>query len=368
MENLGLSPSFWRGRRVFVSGHTGFKGSWLSLWLDSMGAKVFGYALPPPTRPSLFDVARVEQKLAGHTLGDLSDHVALVDAVRRAEPEIVFHLAAQSLVRLGYAEPIETFTTNVLGTVHLLEAIRGCPTVRAVVNVTTDKCYENREWPWSYRENDRLGGSDPYSCSKACSELVTDAYRQSFLESAGVAVATARAGNVIGGGDWAADRLLPDAFRALDANAPLEIRAPKSIRPWQHVLEPLSGYLLLAECLHREGKVHSGPWNFGPAESSAQSVEAVLNGLALLAPSFQWRPDVSGQAHPHEASTLLLDSSKTRQKLGWRSRWGLDTALEKTLAWHLAWRQGVDMTDFTLRQIQSHSEWPQPPVGGHDLS
>lgn len=366
MENMGLSSSFWSGRRVFISGHTGFKGSWLSLWLDSMGAQVFGFALPPPTTPSLFETARVEQKLRGHTLGDLSDLKALTGALKRADPEIVFHLAAQSLVRRGYAAPVETFTSNVLGTVHILEAIRGCASVRAFVNITTDKCYENREWAWGYRENDRLGGSDPYSSSKACSELVTAAYRHSFLESAGVAVATARAGNVIGGGDWASDRLLPDAFRALDANVPLEIRAPKAIRPWQHVLEPLLGYLLLAQCLHGDPEAHAGPWNFGPMEDSARTVEAVLDSLSELAPSFRWRTDDS--VHVHETSTLLLDSSRTRRQLGWRPQWDLDVALEKTLAWHTAWRQGQDMTEFTLGQIQGHSEWPKPPVAGHGIS
>lgn len=366
MENMGLRPSFWSGRRVFVSGHTGFKGSWLSLWLDSLGAQVFGYALPPPTAPSLFETARVEQKLREHTLGDLSGLTALASALKRAEPEIVFHLAAQPLVHRGYAAPVETFTSNVLGTVHMLEAIRGCASVRAFVNVTTDKCYENREWPWGYRENDRLGGSDPYSSSKACSELVTAAYRRSFLESAGIAVATARAGNVIGGGDWAADRLLPDAFRALDANVPLEIRAPMAIRPWQHVLEPLSGYLLLAEALHRDGAAHAGPWNFGPAEESARTVEAILDSLSTLAPSFRWRAGAS--VHFHETSTLLLDSSRTRRQLGWRPRWNLDEALEKTLGWHNAWRQGLDMTDFTLGQIQNHSAWPIPRVADHGAS
>ena len=366
MENLGLSPSFWSGRRVFVSGHTGFKGSWLSLWLDSMGAQVFGYALPPPTAPSLFETARVEPKLRGHTLGDLSDLTGLAGAIKRAEPEIVFHLAAQSLVRRGYAAPVETFTSNVLGTVHILEAIRGCTSVRAFVNVTTDKCYENREWAWGYRENDPLGGSDPYSSSKACSELITAAYRHSFLESAGIAVATARAGNVIGGGDWAADRLLPDAFRALDAEVPLEIRAPKAIRPWQHVLEPLSGYLLLAEGLHRDGEAYSGPWNFGPTEDSARTVEAILDRLSELAPPFRWRSDTS--LHPHETSTLLLDSSRTRRQLGWHPQWNLDAALERSLQWHTAWRQGLDMTEFTLGQIQEYSEGLKHRVACHGVS
>jgi CDP-glucose 4,6-dehydratase len=354
VEDLGLNRSFWRGRRVFVSGHTGFKGSWLTLWLDGLGAHVFGYALPPPTTPSLFETARVMGKLQSHALGDLADRAALTEAIERAEPEIVFHMAAQALVRQGYADPVETYMSNVVGTIHLLEAVRGCPSISAIINVTTDKCYENRESTQGYREDDALGGSDPYSSSKACSELVTAAYRHSFLEAAGVAVATARAGNVIGGGDWAADRLLPDALRALDAGLPLEIRAPAAIRPWQHVLEPLSGYLLLAERLCREGTAWSGAWNFGPSDENGRTVAQLLDDLARLAPDFRWQ--VGPSAALPETTTLLLDSGKARRLLGWRPRWAIEEALEHTLAWHLAWKQGRDMTDFTLSQIQSHAD------------
>lgn len=348
--------TFWPGKRVFLTGHTGFKGGWLAMWLKALGAEVHGYALPPPTDPNLFTAAAVERQLSGHTLGDLADLALLTSALRQARPDLVLHLAAQPLVRRAYAEPVETFATNILGTVHLLEAVRGCPSVRAVVNVTTDKCYEDRDWEWGYRENDALGGSDPYASSKACSELVTTAYRRSYLDAAGVAVATARAGNVIGGGDWAADRLLPDAFRALDADRPLEIRAPGSVRPWQHVLEPLSGYLLLAERLFLDGLAFSGPWNFGPTGESARSAGDVMSRLVELEPALRWVSDAAD--HPHEARFLRLDSTRARLRLGWRPHWGLELALEKTLSWHHAWKQGRDMEAFTLAQIHGHSQLP----------
>ena len=354
MENLGLSHAFWRDRRVFLTGHTGFKGSWLALWLESMGAKVFGYALPPPTQPNMFEAIRIEGRLSASTLGDLADFALLSATLQAAQPEVVFHLAAQPLVRRSYAFPVETFATNVQGTVHLLEAIRSCPSVRAVLNVTTDKCYENQEWPWGYRENDPLGGADPYASSKACSELVTTAYRQSFLAAAGVGVATARAGNVIGGGDWAEDRLVPDAFRAMDADAPLVIRAPLAIRPWQHVLEPLSGYLMLAARLHGEADAFSGAWNFGPSEGGACSVANLLGCLAESAPNFQWEQDTTPQLH--ETSTLMLDSTRTRLRLGWQPRWDVPTALAKSLEWHQAWRQGGDVAEVSLAQIRDHSQ------------
>lgn len=355
-----MNASFWRGKRVFLTGHTGFKGGWLSLWLKSLGAEVHGFALPPTTDPSLFVTARVDQCLSGHTLGDLADRSLVATALHDAQPEIVFHLAAQALVRQGYAFPVETYATNVMGTVHLLQAIRECPAVRAVVNVTTDKCYENREWEWGYRENDALGGADPYASSKACSELVTAAFRRSFLESSGVGVATARAGNVIGGGDWSPDRLLPDAFRALDSQRALELRAPGSIRPWQHVLEPLAGYLSLAEALWRDPKTYSGAWNFGPSDSDARSVAEVLKSLSKLEPAFHWTSD--SKEHPHEAGVLRLDSSRARLALGWRPRWNLEEALARTAEWHRLWRQGRDMADCCAVQIRSYEEnQPLPP-------
>lgn len=343
-----MNPDFWRGRRVLVTGHTGFKGSWLVLWLESLGAEVHGYALEPPTDPSLFALAGIGA-LPGHEIGDLRDADSIAAAVARCEPEIVFHLAAQSLVRESYAEPAATFATNVMGTVHLLEAVRACATTRVVVNVTTDKCYDNREWPWAYRENDALGGRDPYSGSKACAELVTAAWRASFLEPAGIAVATARAGNVIGGGDFANDRLLPDFFRAVDAGVPLGIRSPGSTRPWQHVLEPLSGYLRLAEALRERPADFAEAWNFGPADDDARSVRWIVDRLVAAVDGASFRVDE--QPQPHEAGLLRVDSSKARARLGWAPRWTLASALDRTLEWHRAWRKGADMREFSLAQI-----------------
>lgn len=351
---MAVTPSFWKGRRVFLTGHTGFKGGWLSLWLSSMGAEVHGYALPPPTEPDLFSVARVADGLASHTIGDIRDQDALREALARSGAEVVFHLAAQPLVRYSYDNPIETYSTNVMGTAYLLEAVRSVASVKSVVSVTTDKCYENREWAWGYRENEPLGGYDPYSSSKACAELVTAAYRQSFLAASGVAVATARAGNVIGGGDWAADRLLPDFLRALDAGKTLEIRSPNAIRPWQHVLEPLAGYISLAEHLTQTCEKAAEAWNFGPADDDAQPVRWIVEQLVAQVPGAQW---VSRQdsAQLHEANYLKLDSSKARGRLGWAPRWRLSEALGKTIAWHQAWRAGEDMRSVSLEQIRAYS-------------
>jgi CDP-glucose 4,6-dehydratase len=348
---MGMSPGFWDGRRVFVTGHTGFKGSWLALWLCRAGAQVHGFALAPPTEPSLFDVARVSEGLASHTLGDIRDADALRRALVAAQPEIVFHLAAQPLVRYSYAEPVETYAVNVLGTVNLLEAVRACPGVRAVVNVTTDKCYDNPEHARPFRESDALGGRDPYSSSKACSELVTAAHRDSFLAAAGVAVATARAGNVIGGGDWAVDRLLPDVFRACDQGRTTAVRHPDAVRPWQHVLEPLAGYLLLAQRLVEHGQAAAGAWNFGPAEGDAKPVRWVLDHLAARMPSARWQAEPGPQVH--EAQHLALDSAKARAQLGWTPVWGLATALDRTIEWHDAWRAERDMQALCLAQIEA---------------
>ena len=314
-----MNGDFWRDKSVFVTGHTGFKGSWLCLWLQALGAQVSGYALPPPTQPSLFEVARVGSGIAA-VQGDVQQYEPLLHAMRQAKPEIVFHLAAQPLVRLSYRNPVETYATNVLGTVHLFEAVRQCEGVRAVVNVTTDKCYANKEWCWGYRENDALGGHDPYSSSKACSELVTAAYRSSFS----LPVATARAGNVIGGGDWA---------------------------PWQHVLEPLSGYLRLAELLYTGGPAYAEEWNFGPEDADARPVEWIVQRLCSL-----WG-DVAGYAldqakQPHEAGYLKLDCAKAKSRLGWQPRWNLEDALESIVSWMRAYRQGEDMRQVCLRQIQ----------------
>ena len=356
-----MTADFWRGRRVFLTGHTGFKGSWLALWLQQAGAQVHGYSIDVP-QPGLFDIAGVATGMASHTLADVRDAAALQRALAQAQPEAVFHLAAQSLVRRSYAEPVDTYAVNVMGTVNLLEAVRGCESVRAVVNVTTDKCYENREWAWGYRENEALGGRDPYSSSKACSELVTAAYRDSFLAARGVAVATARAGNVIGGGDFAADRLLPDFFRAQSQGQALAVRHPDAVRPWQHVLEPLAGYLLLAQRLMEHdgahGSKHAGAFNFGPADDDAKPVRWVLDHLVALAPGTRWGSDPRDPGDPgprlHEAHHLKLDSSKARSQLGWAPVWNLATALARTLEWQRACDQGGNMRALCLAQIDAH--------------
>lgn len=346
-----IDREFWIGKRVFVTGHTGFKGSWLCLWLHALGAEVYGYALEPPTDPSLFVEADIG-RLVSSVIGDVRDFASLSAALHGAQPEIIIHMAAQPLVRESYRNPIDTYSTNVMGSVHVLEAVRGCPSVKAVVNVTTDKCYDNREWHWGYREHEPVGGSDPYSSSKACSELVSSAYRQSFLKHQGVAVASARAGNVIGGGDWAVDRLLPDLLRALDAADPLWIRSPLAVRPWQHVLEPLSGYLVLAERLYVEGEPFAEPWNFGPSDEDARSVAWILQYLAATRSDLKWACDEG--TSPHEAHSLKIDSSKARARLGWKPRWPLSMALDKMLSWHENWRNGCDMLDFTVNQIKEY--------------
>lgn len=351
---MAVNREFWRGRRVFLTGHTGFKGGWLSLWLQHMGAEVHGYALPPPTAPCLFEVANVAGGMASSTVADIRDTVAFTRAMQSARPEMVFHLAAQPLVRHSYADPVETYTTNVMGTVHLFEAVRATPGVRAVVNVTTDKCYENREWVWPYRENEALGGYDPYSSSKACAEIVTAAWRRSFLDAAGVQIASARAGNVIGGGDWAADRLLPDFLRAMDAGRPLMVRSPGAIRPWQHVLEPLAGYLILAEKLCTDGAAFAEAWNFGPDDADARPVQWIVEALCSRMSGATWHCATAPQ--PHEANTLRLDSSKAHARLGWRPRWNLQRALAATLDWHLAWKTGVAMKDVCMDQLARYSD------------
>lgn len=352
MKPAAIPPGFWPGKRVFLTGHTGFKGGWLSLWLQKLGAEVHGYALAPPTEPNLFSVASVSTGMAGSTIADIRDAGRLAEAMRAARPDIVFHLAAQPLVRYSYAEPGETYATNVMGTVNLLEAVRNTPSVKSIVIVTSDKCYENREWVWPYREDEAMGGYDPYSSSKACAEIVTAAYRRSFLEAAGVGVASARAGNVIGGGDWAADRLLPDFFRALDAGQPLVIRAPNAVRPWQHVLEPLSGYLTLAERLSADRAAFAEAWNFGPADGDARPVGWIVERLTAARQGASWQLDKNPQLH--EAGYLKLDSSKARARLGWQPRWNLQAALGKTMEWHQGWRDRRDMKEFTLAQIEAY--------------
>jgi CDP-glucose 4,6-dehydratase len=348
-----MRAEFWPGRRVFVTGHTGFKGSWLSLWLKRLGAEVHGYATAPPTNPNLFTVAGAAADLARHTVADVMDAEALRNALHAAAPEVVFHLAAQPLVRFSYQEPVTTYGVNVMGTVHLLEAVRTCDTVRAVVVITTDKCYENREWVWGYRESEPLGGKDPYSSSKACTELVTAAYRSSFLAAKGVGVASARAGNVIGGGDWATDRLLPDFFRALDSGRSLEVRHPQATRPWQHVLEPLSGYILLAQSLLADPSRYADAWNFGPRDGDTRTVRWILDYVGTRVPQSHWKP-TGEQQHLHEAHSLRLDSSKAAIQLGWSPRWSLEAALDRTVAWHTKWVEGSDMHGVCLEQIREY--------------
>lgn len=350
MAHLGLSPEFWRDRPVLITGHTGFKGGWLSLWLEYLGAKVTGYALPPPTVPSLFEAARVGTGIR-HVLGDVRDADGIDGVVRDTAPEIVFHLAAQPLVRESYRDPVGTIASNVVGTMNLLEAVRRQPSVKAVLVVTSDKCYLNREWPWPYRENEALGGKDPYSASKACAELLVAAWRDSFLSDR-VAVATARAGNVIGGGDWAMDRLVPDALRAWGEGRSVTIRYPHAIRPWQLVLEPLAGYLILGAALLQDQG--SGAWNFGPEDRDSLSVAQLLDRLARLwGGGAAWQADAS--PNPAEAGLLRLDSSRARMELGWRSRYDIDETLARTVAWHRAWREGQDMRRLSLAQIQEYS-------------
>jgi CDP-glucose 4,6-dehydratase len=349
---MEVNSSFWQGRRIFLTGHTGFKGGWLSLWLQAMGAEVHGYALNPPTDPNIFAAADVGKGMASSVIADIRDADSLRLAMQTVRPEIIFHLAAQPLVRYSYAQPAETYAVNVMGTVHLLEAVRATSGVKAVVNVTTDKCYENREWLWGYRENEPMGGFDPYSSSKGCAELVTAAYRRSFLEPAGIALASARAGNVIGGGDWAADRLIPDFLRAMDAGETLRIRSPNAIRPWQHVLEPLSGYLMLAERLCTDGAAFAEAWNFGSSDEDARSVQWIVERLAEIRKDVNWKCDEAPQ--PHEAHYLKLDCSKAHIQLNWQPRWQLATALNKTVEWHQAWREGQNMRATTLAQISDY--------------
>lgn len=354
-----MSDAFWRGKRVFVTGHTGFKGGWLSLWLQQLGAEVTGYALAAPTQPCFFEAARVGAGMKS-IVADIRDLDHLSRSLAEHEPDIVFHLAAQPLVRLSYKEPVETYSTNVMGTVHLLEAVRHTRSVRAVVNVTSDKCYENREWVWGYRESEPMGGFDPYSNSKGCAELVTDAYRNSFFNPASfdehrVAVASGRAGNVIGGGDWAADRLIPDMMRAISDGVPVRIRNPQAIRPWQHVLEPLSGYLRLAEKLHAEGPRYVGGWNFGPEESDTQPVQWIVERLvARWGDGASWTRDEAPQ--PHEANHLKLDCSKARSLLGWSPRWKLAEAIDRIVEWHRGFSKNADMRALSLSQIDAYRQ------------
>jgi len=353
-----MDPAFWKGRRVFLTGHTGFKGGWLALWLQRLGAQVTGFSLEAPTRPSLFDVADVASGMRS-VHGDIRDLDALTAAIRTAQPEVILHLAAQSLVRASYDDPVGTYATNVMGTLHVLQAARIAGTVRSIVVVTTDKCYENREWVWGYREQDPMGGFDPYSSSKGCAELATASMRNAFFPPKehgrhGVAIASARAGNVIGGGDWAADRLVPDILRDVASGSIAMLRNPGSIRPWQHVLDPLAGYLQLAQRLHVDGPLFGEAWNFGPDETDAWPVQRLAERMVAAWGSGAACRAVDGAVGPHEATWLKLDSSKARQRLGWRPRWHIEQAIDRTVAWARAHQGSTNMRRFTVGQIEEY--------------
>ena len=348
----GPPPGFWQGKRVLITGHTGFKGAWLALWLKKKGAKVTGIALPPSTFPNLFELAKIEFELETSHFCDIRNAGALSELIAHVEPEIVFHLAAQALVRPSYTTPLETYSSNVMGTANLLEALRIHPGTRVAVVITTDKVYHNQDWSYPYRETDELGGHDPYSASKAASELVAASYRDAFLVQQGLALATARAGNVIGGGDWAQDRLIPDAIRAWQADLPLRIRAPQSIRPWQHVLEPLAGYIKLAEQLWQQPKL-SGPFNFGPFPQDARNVGEVVE----LARHFYGNGEImldQDANHPHESHTLTLEISKAQQLLGFNPRWQIASAVERTMAWYRAQNQGQNAYALCHADIEAY--------------
>lgn len=349
-----MNVDFWRGRKVFITGHTGFKGGWLSLWLQELGAEIMGYSLLPSTTPNLFEVASIGAGMKT-IIGDIRDVNSLREAVKSFKPEIIFHLAAQSLVMKSYADPIDTYSTNFMGTINLFEAARGCDSVRAIINVTSDKCYENKEWDWGYRETDPMGGYDPYSNSKGCAELLTSAYRNSFFTKQGVSLASARAGNVIGGGDWAEYRLIPDIFRALANGQSLNVRNPQSIRPWQHVLEPLAGYIALSESLYTSGSIYADGWNFGPNDEDVKTVGWIINHLSNELGG-RIKCAHSEGSHLHEATYLKLDCSKAKNHLNWKPRWNIQEALEKIVDWHRAFIDGGDMRQFSIGQIDKYME------------
>jgi CDP-glucose 4,6-dehydratase len=352
-----LFNGIYKQRKVLITGHTGFKGSWLCLLLNKLGADVYGYALEPPTNPSLFVEARIGELMTSF-IGDIRDYDNLLKIMQQVQPEIVIHMAAQPLVRESYKFPIDTYATNVMGTIHLLEACRNTKSVKAIVNVTTDKCYENREWHWGYRENEPLGGYDPYSNSKGCSELVTSSYRNSYFNPSkyiehGVALASARAGNVIGGGDWAADRLIPDFIRAISKGEEFKIRSPYAIRPWQHVLEPLTGYLTLAAKLYTEGVTYAQAWNFGPDDRDAQNVEWITKTICeIWGENASFSIDTNPQ--PHEANYLKLDCSKAKAELRWVPKWNIITTLKSIVDWNKDYTSGNNMRKVTEKQIESY--------------
>lgn len=350
-----MNSNFWKEKRVLLTGHTGFKGSWLSLWLQHLGAELTGYALKPPTEPNLFNLANVANKMKSIE-GDVRELNHLNEVIYKYKPEIVIHMAAQPLVRLSYQEPVETYATNVMGTVNLLESVRRIGCVKTVLIVTSDKCYENREWVWGYREDEPMGGFDPYSSSKGCSELVTSAYRRSFFQGKNIAVATARAGNVIGGGDFALDRIIPDIFRGILENRTIKIRNPQATRPWQHVLEPLSGYMLLIEKLFSDPNKFSESWNFGPAESDCKPVSFLVETIASSwEGSIKW--EIEEQKNLHEAGYLKLDCSKAKTRLNWTPRWNIERAIEETIIWYKEFEKSKNkIKEFSISQINSYAE------------
>jgi len=348
-----VDQAFWNGKRVFLTGHTGFKGSWLSLWLHSLGTTVKGYSLEPPTSPSLFKEANVEGVIFSQ-IGDIRDQDILHESMTSFNPDILIHMAAQPLVRYSYDEPIETYDVNVIGTAKVLEVARSCANLKAIINITTDKCYENDNRSQGYKESDPMGGFDPYSSSKGCAELVTSAYRCSFLQEQGVGLASVRAGNVIGGGDWADDRLIPDILRSFERSKPVVIRNPKATRPWQHVLEPLSGYLVLAQKIYRNQEKYAEGWNFGPSEQDVRPVAWILDKMIDKWPESSWELDLG--SNPHEAGFLQLDITKAKSKLGWKPIWGLGYTLEKIVNWHKAWLNKEDMQIVCLSEIKDYME------------
>ncbi|GAB6844500.1 CDP-glucose 4,6-dehydratase [Methylorubrum rhodinum] len=360
MGALNPDPAFWAGKSVLLTGHTGFKGAWLSLWLERLGARVTGFGLPPLTRPNLFD--RIGFPPENSRIGDIRDPQALADAFAVGQPDIVIHMAARALVRPSYLDPVGTFAVNIMGTAHVLEAARAARNLRAVVVVTSDKAYENREWPYAYRETEAMGGHDPYSASKGCAELVTSAYRASFFGEGRhpARIASARAGNVVGGGDWSQDRLVPDIVRAFETAESVEIRAPHAIRPWQHVLEPLAGYLRLAECLcGADGDAFAEAWNFGPADEDCRPVSYLVERLSRgWGGNAGWH--LSQKTHPHEATYLKVDASKARARLGWDRRLPLDAALDWTAAWYRDAAAGADPRALTEAQIARYEALLQP--------
>lgn len=357
MESLDVSMSFWRNKRILITGHTGFKGGWLSQWLSDLGGDVVGYSLDPGDAHSFYQQTNLASIISKSFYGDVRDMDSLAKVLLDTQPEFVFHMAAQPLVRKSYNCPIETFSTNVMGTINLLEAIRKTASVRVVVNVTSDKCYENQEWVWPYRETDKLGGHDPYSASKACAEIASNAYMKSFLTNSGVLLANVRAGNVVGGGDWSKDRLVPDIFSCNKQAKLLSIRSPNARRPWQHVLEPICGYIMLAEKLYEDGAAYTGAWNFGPDEKDSKTVKWIVEQLAVKLSNLSF--EFNADSDLHEAKALMIDSSKAKLYLGWKPKWDIKTALSKTLDWHLAWEEKFDMQEITKKQIAEYQSFCQ---------